>query len=362
MLRTTSRTLATLLGVALVLALATPVSAQKEKRTQRSRPSSIKASSSAKVKKASPTRSRTARTTATALKSQSGTQANRTRYTVRVNRAADSKTRSGRVATAFRSQATISQLKGTPNPRDRDRYRDLYRRPQDDGRDADRERYEDMYRRPPDDGRDRDSDRGDRDYDRDGRRRDRDGRDYGRNDRRRYDSGYTYGYDRGYHRGYHRGVNDGRYNRHRHYYGRHLVYGYHYGGFGFYNGRWHFAIVIGSPIIVRHRYNYYRYSWWDGYGTSLYTWDRAAQMYPASYNFDMSDRSCIALWISTTDGADYEIKVDPRYYNARDPGDLYAALWTELERQGQLQIEDVNGAVHIFPAGMIQQIEARGCN
>ena len=344
MLRTTSRTLATLLGVALVLALATPVSAQKEKRTQRSRPSATKAFSSAKVKKASPTRSRTARTTATALK-QSGARTNRARYTVRVNRAADPKARSGRVATAFRSQATIGELKGTPRPRDRQRYEDLYRRPKVN--DRDRERYEDMYRRPADDGRDRDSDR--RDYGRDGRRRDGDRRDYGRNDRRRYDSGY------------HRGFRDGRYYRYHNYYGRHRVYGYHYGGFGFYNGRWHFAIVIGSPVIVRHRYNYYRYSWWDGYGTSLYTWDRAAQMYPASYNFDMSGRSCVALWIRTSDGADYEIKIDPRYYNARDPGDLYAALWTELERKGQLQIEDVNGAVHIFPAGMIQQIEARAC-
>jgi len=359
MLRTTSRTLATLLGVALVLALATPVSAQKEKRTQRSRPSATKAVSSAKLKRASPTRSRSARTTATSLKSQSAAKTNRVRNTVRVNRAADPKTRSGRVATAFRSRATIGELKGTPRPRnrdaDRERYQDLFRRPPDDGRDrdADRERYQDLYRRPPDDGRDRDSDRRDRDYDRDGRRRDGDRRDYDRNDRRRY--------DRGYDRGYNRGFRDGRYYRYHNYYGRHRVYGYHYGGFGFYNGHWHFAIVIGSPVIVRHRYNYYRYSWWDGYGTSLYTWDRAAQMYPASYNFDMSGRSCIALWIRTTDAADYEIKVDPRYYNARDPGDLYAALWTELERQGQLQIEDVNGAVHIFPAGMIQQIEARAC-
>ena len=230
----------------------------------------------------------------------------------------------------------------------------MYERPKID--DRDRNRYQDLYRRQPDDGRDRDSDR--REYD-DGRGRDRPND--GTNDRRRYDRGYTYGYDRGYHRGYHRGYRDGRFYRHSHYYGRHLIFGYHYGGFGFYNGRWHFAIVIGSPVIVRHRHNYYHYSWWDSRGTSLYSWDRAVQIHPASYNFDLSGRSCVALWIRTSDGTDYEIKVDPRYYNARDPGDLYAALWTELERQGQLQIEDVNGAVHIFPAGMIQQIEAREC-
>ncbi len=139
------------------------------------------------------------------------------------------------------------------------------------------------------------------------------------------------------------------------------MFGYHFGGFGFYHGRWHFAIVIGSPVIIRHTYYRHYYSWWDARGTSLYTWDSARQLYPANYNFDLSGRSCVALWIRTNDGLDFEIKIDPRYYNARDPGDLYAALWTELERQGQLYIEDVNGAVHVFPAGVIRQIEARAC-
>ncbi len=68
------------------------------------------------------------------------------------------------------------------------------------------------------------------------------------------------------------------------------------------------------------------------------------------------------LWLKTTDGTEYAIKIDPRYYGAKDPGDLYAALWAELEQQGQLQIEDVSGAVHIFPAGMVQQLEARACS
>ena len=72
--------------------------------------------------------------------------------------------------------------------------------------------------------------------------------------------------------------------------------------------------------------------------------------------------SCVELWIRTTNGDDYAIKVDPRYWNAKDPGDLYAALWAELDQEGQLQLEDINGALHVFPAGLIQQIEARACS
>jgi hypothetical protein len=243
----------------------------------------------------------------------------------------------------FSSKRTVSELKGTARARtrdvDRERYADMFRR-----RPADR-----PNRRPVDDGRNR--------RPRDSNRRGYDGG-YGRG----YDSGYAYGYRRGHHHGYHYGYARGHYYGHHHYYGPYRVFGYHYGGFGFYSGHWHFAIVIGGPVVVQYRYGHYRYNWWDGYGASLVTWDRAMEVYPASYTFDLSGGSCVELWIRTTDGTNYEIKVDPRYWDARDPGDLYAALWSQLEREGQLQLEDVNGAVHIFPAGMIQQIEARACN
>ncbi len=136
------------------------------------------------------------------------------------------------------------------------------------------------------------------------------------------------------------------------------MFGWHYGGFGFYHGRWHFAIVLGSPYVHHH----YHYSWWDGRYSSLVTWDRAMEVHRTDYRFDLTGKTCVELWIRTTDGTEYAIKADPRYWDARDPGDLYAALWSELEREGQLQIEDINGAVHVFPAGMIQQIEARACN
>lgn len=195
---------------------------------------------------------------------------------------------------------------------------------------------------------------------------DRPRRDYTDNRPRRrtgyYDgrrSGYHSGYRSGYRHGYHDAYYRGHYYRHRHYYGPHLVFGWHYGGFGFYSGHWHFAIVIGSPVLVHRHYHHYRYSWWDGYGASLVTWDRALEVRPANYAF--TDGTCVELWLQTTDGTEYAVKADPRYWGARDPGELYAALWGELEREGQLQIEDINGAIHVFPAGMIQQIEARAC-
>jgi hypothetical protein len=173
--------------------------------------------------------------------------------------------------------------------------------------------------------------------------------------------GYRRGYDAGYRRGYHDRYVRRYHYRHYHYYGPRRVWGYHYGGFGFYHGRWHFAIVIGGPVIVYRDYcGYYDYCWWNGRGASLVTWSAAVQTYPATYTF--VDGSCVELWIKTTDGDDYAIKVDPRYWNATDPGDLYAALWAELDQEGQLQLEDINGALHVFPAGMIQQIEARACS
>jgi hypothetical protein len=181
---------------------------------------------------------------------------------------------------------------------------------------------------------------------------------YGTGYRYGYWDGYTWGYHHGYGRGFYVGYTDGYYYWHRRWYGPHLIYGYHFGGFGFYQGRWHFAIVLGNPYIAHHHY-YYRYSWWDGRCASLATWDRAVDAYPADYSFDSS--SCVALWIRTTDGVDYTVKIDPSYYNARNPGELYIALWAELDQHGNLQLEDIHGAIHVFPAGMIQQIEATAC-
>lgn len=183
--------------------------------------------------------------------------------------------------------------------------------------------------------------------------------------RHRYDHhldgfGHTYWYDGGFHRGYHLGFRHGYYYGHHHYYGPHLVFGFHYGGFGFYHDYWHFAIVIGAPIVVyRPYYYYYPYRWWDGRAASLVTWDRAAEAYRADYTFGAN--SCVMLWIATNDDTDYKINVDPAYWNARNPGDLYAALWSELEQNGRLEIEDENGVIHVFPAGTIRQIEATAC-
>jgi hypothetical protein len=243
------------------------------------------------------------------------------------------------------NRTTAVQAKSTVRngPSDAEkRMKELFRRPADDsnGRAADNERnrQRDPYRRG---------------YNDDRRRRPRP-----------YDGGYRSGYRSGYRDGYrsgsYYGLCYGRCYRHHHYYGPRLVFGWHYGGFGFHHGRWHFAIVIGGPVYVRHHHYRYNYSWWDGRYSSLYTWNRAMEVHPANYSFAAG--SCVELWLRTTDKTDYEIKVDPGYWNARDPGELYAALWAELDKEGQLQIVDVNGAVHIFPAGMIQQIEARPCN
>jgi hypothetical protein len=175
-----------------------------------------------------------------------------------------------------------------------------------------------------DDGRNR-NDRRDRDYD------------------RGYERGYDHGYDRGYYRGYYRGHRSSGFYLHHHHYGSHRVYGHHYGGFGFYLGHWHFVMVIGSPIVVHQRYRYYGYDWWDGRGHSLYSWNRAMEAYPANYNFDLSRATCVSLWIRTTAGEDYVLKADPRFWNARDPGDLYAILWGQLEREGYIEIQDLSG-------------------
>jgi hypothetical protein len=170
-----------------------------------------------------------------------------------------------------------------------------------------------------------------------------------------YRHGYYDGYRYGYYHGYHIGHRYGYYYPHRHYYGPYPVFGFHFGGFGFYQNYWHFALVLGDPYV----YNYYQYSWWDGRPTMLITWKQAVEAYPANYQF--APGTCVQLYIRTREDRDYAINVDPRYWDAQDPGELYAALWAELEQTGQLQIEDIDGAVLIFPAGMIQQIEARSC-
>lgn len=67
------------------------------------------------------------------------------------------------------------------------------------------------------------------------------------------------------------------------------------------------------------------------------------------------------LRLRTRDGDQHRIQVDPRYWDARDPGDLYAALWGQLEREGRLELEDIDGVLYVFPAGLLQEIEAAPC-
>jgi hypothetical protein len=257
--------------------------------------------------------------------------------TLRVNRAdPDARTR-----TTLKSRYTRKGSAGDPTDRTRDVVRGVQKR-----------EISERYTQPRDDR----GNRGNGTVNRgnNGRRQPYAPRDRGHN------RGYRRGYDRGFYDGWHNRYVRRHHYRHYHYYGPRRVWGFHYGGFGFYHSHWHFAIVIGGPVVVYRNYcGYYNYCWWDGRGASLVTWDVAAQTYPASYTF--TDGSCVELWIRTTDGEDYAVKVDPRYWNARDPGDLYAALWAQLDQEGQLQLEDINGALHVFPAGMIQQIEARAC-
>jgi hypothetical protein len=344
MLRLTSRqSSVAALAVAAALLVAEPASAQKGTRGGRgSKPSAGRVSSRVQVRRVAPPSARSARVTGRSVKVQSfrGRSAARRPSTpsrqIRVNRVPTPRERSARaVRSAFTRKADVARLKaGSRDVRDRDRERmkDLFKR---GDRPSRRRVGDDRLRRPRDDYR----------Y--------RRGSGYG--------SGYRHGYRGGFHHGYHRGFADGYFYRHYHYYGPRLVFGYHYGGFGFYDGRWHFAIVIGGPVLVDYYVTRYGYSWWDGRPGSLYSWDRAARLYRADYTFDLTGRSCVELWIRTERGKDYVIEADPRYWNARDPGDLYQALWSQLEREGRLEIEDRDGALYVFPAGMIQQIEARPC-
>ncbi len=335
------RTLVMMLSVACVLTIAAPAAAQTSKTTRRtSRPSVVRVRTQSRGSSAR-TQVRSTRSSRARLRAApAATRSN----LVRVNRATSSSRQRAAISrpTVIRPRINVAARKSRTSGTNLV----TYRRQPDGG--TDRDDYVATFRRRPDQPIERDR----RVVTRRRYYRPYDGYGYG------YYNGYTYGYYRGYHRGYHVGYTHGYYDAHYHYYGPHLVFGWHFGGFGFYHGRWHFALVLGDPYVRHHRH-YYHYSWWDGCGTSLMTWDRAVQAYPADYVF--SGGACVELWLRTTQGDDYTIKIDPRYWNARDPGELYAAFWSELEREGRLQIQDINGAVHIFPAGLIQQIEARAC-
>ncbi len=384
MSRTASRTLVAALAAVFVLAAAEPALAQKAKarsggksgasssQVKRVAPPQARPSSSSRSVKAAPSSSArsapsSARTTvrvnrAPAPQSRPSTtvRVNRApapqeRTTVRVNRAPTPQERATTTLRINRAPAPESRTKATlkslytrktppadPNGRNRDVVRDVQKK-----------KISDQFTQPRDNSGNRGNDNVNRRND--GRRQPYAPRNRGVN------TGYRRGYDRGYYDGWHNRYVRRYHYRHYHYYGPRRVWGFHYGGFGFYHGYWHFAIVIGGPVIVYRNYcGYYNYCWWDGRGASLVTWSAAVQTYPASYTFE--EGSCVELWIRTTAGEDYAVKVDPRYWNAADPGDLYAALWAQLDQEGQLQLEDVNGVLHVFSAGQIQQIEARACH
>lgn len=167
----------------------------------------------------------------------------------------------------------------------------------------------------------------------------------------------------------HHGHGHGHFGHGVHFGHRHHFLGFHFGGFGFHHGHWHFALVIGAPVVwysdpysyhYRHHHRYY-HSWWDGDVARLRDWDeRYAER--ASARFDLEGESCVELRVRTRDGTEFTVSVDPRYWDARDPGDLYAALWAELEEYGRLELEDrLDGRVYTFEAGQIQEIEAAPC-
>lgn len=388
MSRTASRTLVAALAAVFVLAAAEPAVAQKAKARSGSR----SGASSSQVKRVAPPQARSSSPSRTVKAAPRSTVRSAPSSTVRVNRAPAPQSRPSTTVRVNRAPAPQDRTQSTvrvnraPAPQDRTTVRvnrapapqerstvrinraptpesrsqttlkSLYTRkgPNGDpqGRDVVRgvqkKKISDAYTQPRDDR----GDRGNGNVNR--------GNNGGRQPYAPGNRGYRRGYDRGYYDGWHNRYVRRYHYHHYHYYGPHRVWGFHYGGFGFYHGYWHFAIVIGGPVVVYRNYcGYYNYCWWDGRGASLVTWNAAVQAYPASYTF--AEGTCVELWIRTTDGEDYAVKVDPRYWNARDPGDLYAALWAQLDQEGQLQLEDINGALHIFPAGMIQQIEARAC-
>ncbi len=169
--------------------------------------------------------------------------------------------------------------------------------------------------------------------------------------------GYFSGYHLGFHLGFHHGYSCGYFYGHRCGFG-HL--GYYYGGFGYHGGGWHFALVIGLPTYYYGRYDYHYYDWYNGRRTRLYGWNDSSYNRPSDYTFAESD-ACVALRVKTTDGAILEFRIDPQYYDAYDPGELYAELWAQLEEKGFLEIKELDGTVHQFPAGSISEIEAGDC-
>lgn len=161
----------------------------------------------------------------------------------------------------------------------------------------------------------------------------------------------------------------GRYPYWRYRYG-YRPYGFRrplFGGFGFRGDRWHFVIVLGVPVAVYDGYDRYGYwdgyhSWWDGRPANLYTWNRRPTVYrSAAYLSDLSRETCVELRLRTVQGREHLVRIDPREWGARDPGDLYAALWSELDQRGELELRDLDGSVYIFPQGTIQHIEASAC-
>ena len=166
----------------------------------------------------------------------------------------------------------------------------------------------------------------------------------------------------------HHGHGHGHFGHGVHFGHGHDFLGFHFGGFGFHRGHWHFALVIGAPLYwysdpysYHYRHHHYYHSWWDGDMARLRDWDEGYAE-QANVRFDLEDRSCVELRLWTQDGIEHTVRVDPRFWDARDPGDLYAALWAELEEYGRLELEDrVNGRVYTFEAGQIQEIEAGPC-
>jgi hypothetical protein len=138
-----------------------------------------------------------------------------------------------------------------------------------------------------------------------------------------------------------------------------VVFGWYYGGRALWGGVWHhFEVVGGYPVYVGDDWDN-----WDGWPTNLVCWacsHYAPKLYPATYSFEPV-AGCAVLWVRATDGGEYVFRADPQQWGAADSGELDALLWAQIERDGYLQVEDVNGVVQIFPAGAIQEIEVAAC-
>ncbi len=182
-----------------------------------------------------------------------------------------------------------------------------------------------------------------------------------------YHSGFYYGYRHGYSDGYrfhYHNLYHLRYSCHSIYFSHRCNYaslGFYYGGFGFYGPSWRFVLVLGAPQYYNGPGDYYYYNWNGGKRSRLYGWDETAYR-TSDYRFDQTTAgACVGLRLTTVDDAVHEFRIDPTLYDAQDPGDLYALLWAEVEERGELEIEDLGGSLHIFPASQIRQIEATNC-